>query len=167
MSKLTYRVGLDMLAFKVYSLSFSPCGTKLAAGMDNGDIFVWDTLTGNQYYPTFSSPRIAASHMSGPSVVIWLDETVFLCGFFDGYLTTCCLQELSGADIDTGSQSNYRLHLLRRQVTNEPIKFLSYNQQMSCVAVSGTLKTRLWNRKGNLNWLFLIFYRTDMFIRRP
>lgn len=149
MSKLTYRFALEMPAKQVYSLDFSPCGTKLAAGMENGDIFVWDTSSGNQYYPTLSSPRISASNISGPSIVIWLDETLFLCGFCDGYITTCCLQESPENEEDISPQPKYRLHILRRQVTNEPIRYLSYNQELSCVAVSGTLKTRLWNKKGD------------------
>lgn len=166
MSKLAYRAGLEIPALNFYSLAFSPCGTKLAAGMANGDIFVWDALTGSQYYPTLTSPCIGSPDISGPSVVIWLDETVFLCGFSDGYVTTCCLQELSEPELGASStynspHSRYRLHILRRHVTNEPIKFMSYNQKLSCVAVSGTLKTRLWIKKGNWRFSSLASKPTD------
>lgn len=153
MDKLAYRAALEISTsmLKVNSLDFSPCGTKLAAGMDNGHIFVWDARTGNQYYPTLTSPRIfPTSDVSGPSVVVWLDETSFLCGFSDGYIATCCLQQVVELDqtCKNSSHTNYRLHVLRRQVTNEPVRYLAYDKEMRCVAVSGGEKIRLWNQKG-------------------
>lgn len=77
-----YEVFLDLETQNVVCLAISTSGSKLVAITSDGHINVWDVAKGKRYHPT---PRRA---LVRDSCISWVDDTIFVCGFADGYLLT-------------------------------------------------------------------------------
>lgn len=126
-----YELLVDLETENALCLALSCSGSKLAAITSDGHINVWAIATGKRYYPT---PRRASVD---ESCICWLDDSIFVCGFADGFLLT--------GHVDPDGLEE--LDLQQIKVADSAILEIAFNATSNLLAIANQDgAVRLWKR---------------------
>lgn len=115
--QLRYEVVLDLQTDKVVSVGFSPNGTYVAVTTEDRFVKVWNVEIHMQFNPMFLVQLLdneVDDSNAKKSVVTWISNEEFICGFGDGYLRDCIMVGQISSYRDRNKYSERAPSLLKR-----------------------------------------------------